>query len=256
MLQVEEFFEQLREHLADNLIMVTPMGWRMPDNAQINSVYNDYEPTLESQCVTMNMPDWALRSAGWQGLDHSLEPSLAQWQERIATSVRVTQGFETLVYFIGGQQRVTVDQQLFALLSQPFHPKPTSAATERAALQNAIVLFEMHVLPKAYVSEDVGGWRGNNMISCSALRQQDCYDEQASLLPFLVALKAAGFLVFHDIEGEVMNFNGEHCANALVETAMSSGAASQHWVVDSWVNDQVELPVILPLDAWLQKDWH
>lgn len=217
-------------------------------------VFEDPNPSEDSPCLSMNSADFVWRSAQWLGLSHASEPSLAVWRDLVSQQVSENQGFETQVFFIGGSQKVFLDQNFINNLKVLFTPKPRRAEEEREKISVALQYFERNVLPKAFVINDVGGWAGNEMLSCPDFRQQDCFDEQASVLPFLLLLNELKLLEFHDIQGEVYNSDHAHVANALVELA-DEKTKQNVWIVDTWIKNQGEPPYIGLYEDWTIQDW-
>ena len=81
-------------------------------------------------------------------------------------------------------------------------------------------------------------------------KYQDCVDEAANSTSYLLLLEQNGLLRHHrtappDIRGFFLDGRYQHYAAVIQD--QSTGAP---WVVDSWVRDNGQPPVMAPLSQW------
>ncbi|HHC72390.1 MAG TPA: hypothetical protein ENK54_05770 [Thiotrichales bacterium] len=122
------------------------------------------------------------------------------------------------------------------------------AASERERLAGAIALLESWAALHVPVGEDLAGsypWGG-------LPGQQDCIDESLNTDRFLRLLDEAGLLRWHRPAGR------QRRAPRLVDVhwtaVIRERATGRSYAVDSWLRDNGEAAVILPLEAWREAE--
>lgn len=214
-----------------------------PHDAQDNA------PTSPA-CVRSDSSDFYERIKSWTYRDRTTKPTDEEIRIAIDQSLSSSGGFPLTVSFIGGHFTLSITTEDFKKLSVPFFPDPQNSNEERRAIAQAVALFEREILPRAFITNDAGGWRGNSVFSCPQNRQQDCFNEQETLYGFLYALQQKDFLKFHTLFGLAENNNKNHHANMILDLK-----TAEAWIVDSWVNNQGEEPWIGLQSEWKKKTW-
>ncbi len=146
-------------------------------------------------------------------------------------------------------QEVRFDAAQWARLRALFQPAQPDAAAERQAIRRAIAMMERFSGALAGTAVDKGG----NAHDYALPRQQDCIDESTNTWQYLVALDELGLLRHHaaDLKYRRIVWLATHWSAAIVERA-----SGERFAVDSWYRDNGELPLIQPLDDWLERlDW-
>jgi hypothetical protein len=130
-------------------------------------------------------------------------------------------------------------------MRQLFVPRLDGPRAERAAVANAVALFEQAA------GRRLGTWRDKprTPFSRSDPTQLDCVDESVNTTSFLLLLVREGLLRWHDV-GEPARRHaflafGVHFTAVLVER--ESGA---RYAVDSWFHANGEPPEIVELARW------
>ncbi|QQG36998.1 MAG: hypothetical protein HYS17_04320 [Micavibrio aeruginosavorus] len=139
------------------------------------------------------------------------------------------------------------EEKKIALLFKP----QMDAGQERAALAQAIGLFETFIGAKTGTGTDVAGTYvrlGND--------QHDCVDESVNATIYLDLIKQKNWLRHHDVStistriplvGGGMGF---HQTAVIVERG-----SGRRYAVDGWFHDNGHKAEIVPLDDWLYG-WH
>ena len=168
----------------------------------------------------------------------------------LETAILEKNPMKFVVFLYGGQVPVTIGFEEWLEISKPLQNISNSPDEELAALSESVAAFENLVVRRAGAGVDIGGWPGNVLAQCFPMAQQNCFQERDTTSQFLFALELAGLLHFHKVGPAVFNSIGNHTANGLIDNE-----SNQKYVVDTWVNDGGEEPVILPYSLWAEKDW-
>lgn len=128
-------------------------------------------------------------------------------------------------------------------LAELFRPGRT-AAQERAAIAQAVALFERIAGRQTPVHRD----RGGNPIQAQRPGQLDCIDESLNTTALLILLEQKGLLRWHRVLTRAYRaplILDQHWA-AQVEQ-LDTGA---RYVVDSWPQDNGQPALVQALEAW------
>ena len=122
-----------------------------------------------------------------------------------------------------------------------------TAEEERAAVQKAIQWFERKAGEEVGTKDDLGGL---NFFS-GTKGQQDCIDESTTTTNFLVMLSKNGLLNHHTVgsvhaRGFFLDGRYPHATATLTESF-----TQKDWAIDTWVRDNGEPAVIMPLNDWM-----
>jgi hypothetical protein len=90
-------------------------------------------------------------------------------------------------------------------------------------------------------------WPANNESASLPSGQMDCIDESINTSTYLKLLEKDGLLKFHLVRERAYRRSllTQHWAAQVVETANG-----QHYVIDSWFEDNGELPILVNGKAW------
>lgn len=124
----------------------------------------------------------------------------------------------------------------------------TNAGSERAALAQAVAKFERLAGYRLGTSQDPGGVLDAHFSGDPG--HLDCVDEAVNTTSYLLLLEGRGLMTRHrtrpaDIRGMFIDGHYQHYAAVIEETA-----SGQEWVVDSWLYDNGEPPLIQTRSAW------
>jgi len=123
-----------------------------------------------------------------------------------------------------------------------FHKNPKDAAEERARISVAIGTFEKIVGKASGSDVDLAG-----TFQSTGNFQEDCVDESINTTSYLVILKNAGLLRFHDIlQPTARLWSGwPHQTAVILENT-----TQEKFAVDSWFHDNGVNAEIIPLALW------
>ena len=125
-----------------------------------------------------------------------------------------------------------------------------TAAEERAALARAIGLIEEVVGQSIGTSED----RGLLYTAGSGdPGQLDCIDETANTTSYLLVMENEGLFRHHRVRKPALRgmlIDGRWPHFTAVVTERETG---EDFAVDSWVRDNGQPPVVMPLEKWLTQ---
>lgn len=130
-----------------------------------------------------------------------------------------------------------------------FEPPSRGPAEERLRIAQAIALFERILGPKTGTEADLGG----TFTGLGRGGQMDCIDESVNTTTFLSLLRQSGLIRWHSIEDRVTRgfflFGWPHTTAVIRERT-----SGRRYVVDSWFEDNGNLPYIIPLEPW-RRGW-
>lgn len=135
-------------------------------------------------------------------------------------------------------------------IASEFDPEATPAE-ERESIRRAIAKFERLVGEKTRTHYDKGG----TFPGVGGPGQLDCVDEMANTKTYLALLQSAGLLRQHVPAGRVATgfFEGTfwpHTASTIREND-----TGDRFVVESWLLDNGEPPLIVPVAEWTGGGW-
>ncbi len=129
------------------------------------------------------------------------------------------------------------------LLSEP----APDAAAERRLLSRAVAVYERHASAQAGTQDDGGidGW----FVNGHRPGQLDCVDEAVNTTTFLLMLREAGLLRWHDVAGPAVRGHligrWPHQTAVIVERA---GGGT--YALDSWFYENAVPAAVVPLTVW------
>jgi len=127
-----------------------------------------------------------------------------------------------------------------------FRPDRISGGdAERAQISKAVALLERRVGEKIGTKGDRAE---NDMLHGSGdPTQQDCVDEAANTMSFILVLNTRGLIRHHTIEKPALRnlFLLAHYTAVLRDTT-----TGVEWAVDSWFRANGEPPLVMPLKRW------
>lgn len=142
-------------------------------------------------------------------------------------------------------ERVSLTREWDDLVA-PLMTPAESAEEERLMVVQTIAAIEQAVGTKSGTADDVGG----TFEGFGAAGQQDCIDETINTTTYLVMLKEAGLLQWHEPRVPVSRgffINGwPHTTAVLAEIE-----TGEIYVVDSWFHGNGITPETMPLDTWM-----
>lgn len=135
-------------------------------------------------------------------------------------------------------------------IERTFRPAPRSPESERAAIKQAIALFEQKAGEKAGTHSDQWG-----TFRKTGAYQHDCVDESTNTTVYLSLLEQRGLLKHHKIESPSVRFPLIHAGRWPHQSAViSEKKTSKFFVVDSWFHDNGQPPEIVTLKQW-KEGW-
>ncbi|WP_297527265.1 hypothetical protein [Thiohalobacter sp.] len=132
----------------------------------------------------------------------------------------------------------------WAVLADLFRPPTASAAAERERIRVAIAYMEMIAGRRTPLGRD----RGGNPFDAERPGRLDCIDESTNTTAFLRAFEAAGWLTWHRVVAPAYRaplLFDQHWAAQIQERG-----SGRQFVVDSWVYDNGQPPLVQPLAVW------
>jgi len=122
-----------------------------------------------------------------------------------------------------------------------------SPRAERRALGKAVQWFERRVGPVVGSTRDKGGWDWD---MAGKRGHMDCIDEATNTTSILLVAQREGMLRHHTVghpasKGYFLDRRYPHATAVVVVKGTGS-----RYAIDSWVHDNGQPPVIMPLDAW------
>jgi len=140
---------------------------------------------------------------------------------------------------------VSLTDEEWARVTAPLAEEAADAAAERAAVAEAVGLFEQVVGPRTGTARDPGGTG-----IFAPWGDLDCVDEAVNTTRLLAMLDDAGLLTFHSA--------GRPIHRAFVGKSRTHMTATMHekngvsWAVDSWFHPSGQPAEVIELDLWLQ----
>ena len=148
-------------------------------------------------------------------------------------------------------KKVELNQRDWKKIERAFGQKAKTAEQEREKIAKTIGAFESVVGPITHTEHDREGTfleTGNG--------QLDCVDESTNTTVYMMMLKDAGFIRFHDIEQPqvrypILSGRGWMHQTAVV-TEIKTGA---QYAIDSWYEDNGIPAYVVPMAEW-RNGWH
>jgi hypothetical protein len=140
---------------------------------------------------------------------------------------------------------VSLTDEQWQKIENAFLPKSTSAQHERQQISYAVALLETYTGEQTGTHSD----RGENNLSTGIDGQMDCIDEATNTTVYLRMLQNANLMTRHTQSSRTSRgpWSGDLPHNTATITEKDN---KQRFAVDSWFEDNGELPHIMPLDEW------
>ncbi len=143
-------------------------------------------------------------------------------------------------------KNVELSQDQWNTLYQTFGSKAKDAEEEREKITKTIAAFEKIVGPITGTDVDING-----TFEKTGEGQLDCVDESSNTTIYLMLLKNADLLVFHDIEQPHVRYPIISGRGWMHQTAViTETKTGAQYAVDSWFGDNGTPPRIIPLEGW------
>lgn len=148
-------------------------------------------------------------------------------------------------------KNVKLSQRDWSSIEKAFGPKARSAQQEREKIAKTIGVFEQVVGPITGTQNDREG-----TFLQTGDGQLDCVDESTNTMVYMMLLKEAGLIRFHEVEQPqvrypILSGRGWMHQTAVV-TEKETGA---QYAIDSWYEDNGAPAYVVPLEDWRQG-WH
>lgn len=124
----------------------------------------------------------------------------------------------------------------------------SDAKEERQRIKEAVAILEKIVGTYTPTHRDVGGnWENIDIKLNQKQGQMDCIDESINTTTYLSILEDNGLLKYHKVLDRAyrQTWINQHWAAQIVDTA-----TNQHYVIDSWFEDNGELPIMVRGETW------
>lgn len=136
-------------------------------------------------------------------------------------------------------------------LTQILSAGKASAATERVAVQKAVVWFDRRMGPVIGTNKRVAK---ADFRYFDDKHNYDCWDTTRNTTSLLLVLQQWGLLKYHVVgdphyRGNALVLQTPHNTAILVERA-----TRVEWVVDMWPRGYLELPDVMPVEKWVKED--
>jgi hypothetical protein len=122
------------------------------------------------------------------------------------------------------------------------------ASEERQRMREAVATMESLVGKYTPTHRDVGrNWPADHESTSLPSGQMDCIDESINTSTYLKLLEKEGLLKFHLVRERAYRRSllTQHWAAQVVETENG-----QHYIIDSWFDDNGELPILVSGKVW------
>lgn len=136
-------------------------------------------------------------------------------------------------------------------LTQILSAGKASAAAERAAVQKAVVWFDLRMGPVIGTNKRVAK---ADFRYFDDKHNYDCWDTTRNTTSLLLVLQEWGLFRYHTVgdphyRGNALVLQTPHNTAVLVERA-----TRVEWVVDMWPRGYLELPDVMPVEKWVKED--
>jgi hypothetical protein len=126
-----------------------------------------------------------------------------------------------------------------------------SAATERAAVQKAVIWFDRRMGPVIGTNQRVAK---ADIRALDASHNYDCWDTTRNTTSLLLVLQQWGLFKFHVVgdphyRGNALVLQTPHNTAVLVERA-----TMVEWVVDMWPRGYSQPPDVMTVEKWVTED--
>jgi hypothetical protein len=127
----------------------------------------------------------------------------------------------------------------------------SSAATERAAVQRAVIWFDRRVGPIIGTDKRIAR---ADIRSHADTTNFDCWDTTRNTTGFLLIMQDWGLFRYHTVgdpryRGNMLVGQPPHNTAILIDRATHT-----EWVVDMWTRGYAQVPEVMTTDAWMKQD--
>jgi hypothetical protein len=126
-----------------------------------------------------------------------------------------------------------------------------SSAAERAAVQKAVIWFDLRMGPIIGTDKRVAR---ANILALDDKHNFDCWDTTRNMTSLLLVLQKWGLFKYHVVgnphyRGNTLVLQTPHNTAVLVEKATKT-----EWVIDMWTRGYAQPPDVKPLAEWIIED--
>lgn len=147
--------------------------------------------------------------------------------------------------------KVELNQNDWNAIEKSFGKKAKSAQQEREKIAKTIGVFEQVVGPLTGTENDREGTfiqTGNG--------QLDCVDESTNTTVYMMLLKEAGLIHFHEIEQPQVRWPLVSGRGWMHQTAVvTEKETGAQYGIDSWFEDNGAPAYVVPMEEW-RNGWH
>jgi hypothetical protein len=148
-------------------------------------------------------------------------------------------------------KKVELNQKDWKQIERAFGPKAKSAEQEREKIAKTIGEFERVVGPITGTEHD----REGTFLETGD-GQLDCVDESSNTTVYMLMLKDAGLIRFHDIDQPQVRYPLLSGRGWMHQTAVvTETKTGAQYAIDSWYEDNGVAAYVVPLIEW-RNGWH
>lgn len=148
-------------------------------------------------------------------------------------------------------KKVELNQRDWKKIERAFGPKTKSAKQEREKIAKTIGEFERIVGPITGTEHD----REGTFLETGD-GQLDCVDESTNTMVYMMMLKDAGMIRFHDIEQPQVRYPLLSGRGWMHQTAVvTETETGTQYAIDSWYEDNGAPAYVVPMTEW-RSGWH
>lgn len=148
-------------------------------------------------------------------------------------------------------KKVELSQRDWDRVEKEFGKKAKSAEQEREKIAKTIGAFERIVGPITGTQNDREG-----TFLQTGDGQLDCVDESTNTMVYMLLLKEAGLIRFHDIEQPQVRYPLLSGRGWMHQTAVvTETKTGKQYAIDSWYEDNGAPAYVVPMEEW-RNGWH
>ncbi len=148
-------------------------------------------------------------------------------------------------------KKVELNQYDWDRIEKEFGKKAKSAEQEREKIVKTIGAFERVVGPITGTENDREG-----TFLQTGEGQLDCVDESTNTMVYLLLLKEAGLIRFHEIEQPQVRYPLISGRGWMHQTAVvTETKTGKQYAIDSWYEDNGRPAYAVPMEEW-RNGWH
>lgn len=148
-------------------------------------------------------------------------------------------------------KKVELNQHDWNIIETSFGKKTKNAGQERDKIAKTIGIFEQLVGPLTGTGND----REGTFLQTGA-GQLDCVDESTNTTVYMMLLKEAGLIRFHDIGQPQVRYPLISGRGWMHQTAViTEKETGQGYAIDSWFEDNGAAAYVVGIEEW-RNGWH